>query len=304
MRVKSVLACIAAVPLVSAAPEPVRLQPSSPWVVDYAKESCRLIRDFGSGKTQTKLVFESDAPGQMDMMVIGWPLETYRDQVFASYLPQASKPFGGEVAQTTDNHEPAILWSHTNLLPDALNAKLEVQQKARHLDPRVRPPAVDPAEHEEIANARRAFAAATTELSLQAGHKVVILETGSLGPAMEKFEECGQDSLKDWSIDPAVQAKIARPAWALNPDRWLFPSDYPRDMLMLGKESRIEVRLLIDASGKVTNCTSLTHFEEPEFNQVTCSNIMKRARFEPAELADGTKVPDYYVRRVVFRMVR
>jgi hypothetical protein len=29
---------------------------------------------------------------------------------------------------------------------------------------------------------------------------------------------------------------------------------------------------------------------------------MKRARFEPAELADGTKVPSYYVNRVKFRM--
>jgi hypothetical protein len=29
---------------------------------------------------------------------------------------------------------------------------------------------------------------------------------------------------------------------------------------------------------------------------------MKRARFEPAELADGTKVPSYYIRRVIFRM--
>lgn len=304
MRVKSILACIAAVPLLSAASEPVRLQPSSPWVVDYARDNCRLIRIFGKGKAQTKLAFESDAPGQMDMMVIGWPLETYRDQVFASYLPQASKPFGGDVAETTDNHEPAILWSRANLLPDALIAKLEQQQKARHSDPRARPPAIDPAEHEEIAKARKAFATAATELLLQAGHRQVILETGSLGPPMEKFEECSQDSLKDWGIDPAVEAKIVRPAWPTNPDSWLFPSDYPRDMLRLGKESRIEVRLLIDASGRVANCTSLTHFDEPEFNQATCSNIIKRARFEPAELADGTKVPDYYVRRVEFRMAR
>ena len=95
-----------------------------------------------------------------------------------------------------------------------------------------------------------------------------------------------------------------RPVWTVNPSEWLFASDYPRDMLARGKESELAVRLLIDASGKVTKCTSLSHFAEQEFNRITCENIVKRARFEPAELADGTKVPTYMTRRVIFRIAR
>jgi protein TonB len=64
----------------------------------------------------------------------------------------------------------------------------------------------------------------------------------------------------------------------------------------------VSVRLLVDASGKVTNCTSLSHFDAPEFNKVVCEKFKARARFEPAELADGTKVPSYYVNRVIFKM--
>ena len=52
----------------------------------------------------------------------------------------------------------------------------------------------------------------------------------------------------------------------------------------------------------MTSCTSLSHFKEPEFNKIVCDKFMARARFEPAELADGTKVPSYYVNKVVFRI--
>jgi outer membrane biosynthesis protein TonB len=130
----------------------------------------------------------------------------------------------------------------------------------------------------------------------------VILETGSLGQAMAAFEQCSRDSLKDWGVDPDIQDKIVRPVWTSNPSEWLFASDYPGEMLRSGKESEVVARLLIDANGKITKCTSLSHFDEPEFNRITCANITKRARFAPAELADGTKVPSYMVRRVVFRI--
>ena len=73
-------------------------------------------------------------------------------------------------------------------------------------------------------------------------------------------------------------------------------------MVVQGQQSDVKVRLLIEAIGKVTKCTSLSHFKEKSFEQVVCDKFMKRARFEPAELADGTKVPSYYVNHVIFRM--
>lgn len=52
----------------------------------------------------------------------------------------------------------------------------------------------------------------------------------------------------------------------------------------------------------MTKCTSLSHFEQPDFNNVVCDNFTRRAVFEPAELADGTKVPSYFTIRVVFKL--
>ena len=90
--------------------------------------------------------------------------------------------------------------------------------------------------------------------------------------------------------------------YTLNPGRWLTSNDYPETMLKRWKESEVSVRLLVDATGKVTKCTGLSHFDAPDFNTVTCAAITKRAQFAPAELADGTKVPSYVSQRVVFRI--
>jgi protein TonB len=73
-------------------------------------------------------------------------------------------------------------------------------------------------------------------------------------------------------------------------------------MVKNGKQSDVTLRLLVDAAGKVTKCTSLSHFEDEEFNRISCARVSQRARFEPAELADGTKVPSYYTFRIKFRI--
>lgn len=305
MRWKCVLACVGAAPLLLAAAQPVRLQPSSPWDVDYAENSCRLIRVFGTGKDTTKLAFESAAPGELDMLVVGKPLRTYDERVPARFLPVGGETFDGMVAQTVGNGDPAILWSHPRLLPDAVVDKLDKEGDERGKNPAVRRPAESLAKRDEYKKLAQDFAAGVTQLEIQTRHnRPVILETGSLRAAMAAFEQCTRDSLRDWGVDPDLEDRIVRPVWAINPSGWLFASDYPADLLTLSKESEVAVRLLVDAAGNVTKCTSLSHFSDEEFNRISCDRITARARFEPAELGDGTKVPSYYTRRVKFRIAR
>lgn len=305
MRLTSILACAVFAPVLIAAAQPLRLQPSSPWDVDYGAESCRLIRIFGEGKDRTTLAFQSTAPDQMDMLVIGHSVASYESEVPARFLPVGVKTSDGHVAETTGDRQPAILWSSIRLLPDSLYDSLQERDHWLTTHPGVRPPAASSAERDQIKQAQKDFATAATELEIRSRpNRSVILETGSMGPALARFRECGRDSLKGWGIDPDVEDKIVRPVWSVNPSGWLSASDYPRDMLNMGKQSEVTVRLLIDAAGKVTKCTSLSHFNEPAFNKITCEKIEQRARFQPAELADGTKVPSYMIRNVVFRIAQ
>ena len=305
MRFLAIIACAAAVPFLAAASEPVRLQPSSQWIVDYADDSCRLIRTFGEGKSKTVLVFESEAPDEMDLLVVGRPLEDdgQSEKVPAQFLPVGGKPVEGKAAESTESGAPAMLWSHLPLLPDILADALEKKALALSRSSRSgkRPPATNLTEEKAIETAREQFVSKVNELEL-GSRRPVILETGSLGDAMKEFHKCSHDSLRDWGVDPELEAKIARPVWARDPSSWFTTDDYPAEEARRGAESEVKVRLLVDATGRPTKCTSLSHFKEPQFNQVVCDKFMKRAHFEPAELADGTKVPSYYVNRVVFRI--
>ncbi|MGZ2411880.1 TonB family protein [Sphingomonas sp. F9_3S_D5_B_2] len=303
MRLRIVIACCGMTPLLVAAAEPVRLKPSSPWVVDYAENSCRLIRNFGEGKTKTTLAFESTVPGEMEMLAIGRPLETTLDEVAARLLPVQGESLQGHVAQTVTTEQPAILWGNVTLAPEAVALKRKEESREAVKHPDQRPAPVSLAVQAQEKAERQAFAAAATEIAIQTRrNRTVILETGSLGDAIKALDQCGEESLKDWGVDPQLEAKIVRPVWALNSREWLRANDYPKDMLSQGKESQVAVRLLVDASGRVTKCTSLSHYNEPEFNRITCDAITRRAKLEPAELADGTKVPSYFTQRVVFRM--
>jgi protein TonB len=81
----------------------------------------------------------------------------------------------------------------------------------------------------------------------------------------------------------------------------LDSNDYPIDSIRKGEESVVAVRMLVDASGRISDCTPITSASSPAFGKVVCSKFM-RAKADPAELEDGTKVPSYIVQEVQFRL--
>jgi len=304
VRIRAFIAAITAVSSAANAAETIHLAPSGPWAVDYAENSCRLIRHFGQGDDATILGFESEAPGSLDMMIVSKRVETSAEQTWARFLPLQSKLTEGMAARSTDKKAvPVLLFSNVELLTDEGRAAQEKRQAERKAHPRSRPPAVSLAEQAQRKAERQAFAAGTNAIELYPSRNhPVILDTGSLGEPVKAFDQCSRDSLRDWGVDPDVEDKIVRPVWAPNPAGWFDSADYPRRLAMAGEESVVKVRVLVDATGRVTKCTSLSHFEAPEFNKITCDKFTSRARFEPAELADGTKVPSYFVVNVVFRL--
>lgn len=305
MRSSVLFSCAAAAPLLMAATQPVRLQPSSPWVVDYAENSCRLVRTFGEGRDKTVLGLESESPDEIDMLVAGKPLSGYSEEVPARFVPVQDKPMEGRAGLTADRRQPAILWSRVSLLPSDFAEKMKKRALERRARPAVRPAPFDVGEKTLIKAKRQEFASKAIELEIAARrNRPVILETGPLGEAIKMFDKCSRDSLRDWGVDPDIEDKIVRPVWAPDAASWFTSTDYPPEMVVRGEESVVKVRLLVDATGKPTKCTSLSHFKERSFNDVVCGKFMKRAHFAPAELADGTKVPSFYTNIIVFQMYR
>ncbi|MEO5775250.1 MAG: energy transducer TonB [Sphingomicrobium sp.] len=289
--------------MVGAMPPPVVLEPSSQWVIDYAPNSCRLIRTFGDAANKTVLMMESEVPYEMDMLIVGKPLKGNADEVFATFLPKRGEPIKGGTAKASESGAPAVLWPHVHLVAE--DAPSEAAKKAARImsEQHIRPPAVDLAEKAKELALRQEFAAKTSAVKVDTDRRrSVLVSTGSLAAPIKMLDECSRLSLKDWGVDPDLEDKVVRPVWNSSSTPFLKATDYPKRMLEKGAESEVKARLLVDASGKVTKCTSLSHFDAPEFNAIVCDALMKRARYEPAELADGTKVPSYNLVRIVFRM--
>ena len=103
MRITAFVSGLAMVPSLASGAPPQQLAPSTPWVVDYAENSCRLVRRFGEGKDLTVFALESEAPGAIDMLVAGRPMATVLDQVPARFLPLQGKPMIGKPGRSVDN---------------------------------------------------------------------------------------------------------------------------------------------------------------------------------------------------------
>lgn len=308
MRLSSILACAAVAPLLGGASQPVRLQPSSQWVLDYADDSCRLIRVFGQGDDETKLLFESVAPGNLTMVATGKRVRAALDdkKVSARFLPDQQQGFPGAAQRTQDN-QGAVLWSSVPLVAnielDENKAPEELRKAMALARSGVRPPPQDASKVNVLRAAQEKLEADTTALEIKAGgHAPVILETGSLREPMKMFEQCDRDLMQDIGLDPNIQDRIVRPAWTAKPASWFTPSIYPRSALYKGEQVSLVIRLLVDATGRVTKCTALSQFDAPDFKKAVCDAALKYGSLEPAELADGTKVPSYFVDRVEFRI--
>lgn len=244
------------------------------------------------------MVIEQISPDTpMSLLVYGGGLQSKMGapNVSASFLPFTRARFeNGKVAQTDKGKDTAIYWVAIAFLPRLLSVVEERKRRAM----KVRDLAL---EAEDRAESGRT-AAAITGLEIQEIGRTSVLLTGPLGKANAMMKQCSREQLASWGIDPAVQDRIVQNAEPIAPVQKLFKdADYPRSAVKSGDESVQRARLLIDETGAVTKCTSLTAFAAPEFADLVCSRL-KLAKFKPAESADGTKLPDYYVSHIFFRM--
>jgi hypothetical protein len=240
----------------------------------------------------------------VSMVVVGWPLRTDLSEIPVRFLPNQHKPQITRPAKSAaDGREPALVSDSVGFIPDDFVERWDRRAREAGTKRGMRPPPTDLNERAIYIASRQAFVSATTQIEISPHrNRPVVLATGSLRDPIRMLDECARESLRDWGVDPDLEDKIARPVWPPDQSRWLSTDDYPRGMLWAGKESQVRARLLVDATGRVTGCTGLSHFADPEFNTIVCERLTARARFLPAELADGTKVPSYFVAGIHFRL--
>jgi protein TonB len=94
---------------------------------------------------------------------------------------------------------------------------------------------------------------------------------------------------------PAGPSSDARPRG--NPGNWANTNDYPSRALQQEREGTTGFRVTIGVDGRVIDCTVTQSSGHDDLDAATCTNVKRRARFEPA-VRNGEKVQGTYSNRV------
>ena len=280
--------------LVSASPslaadsdQPLVLEPSSNWNLDYGEEDCRLGRSFGEGEDKVILIFAKYAPGtDMEIMLTGRGLSADRARDFSyRFDPQqeveVDRPLFG------DTPDDGTIWQFSGGLLaaedfDADDGLETEKQKTKSLE-------------EDIAKKVESF-------TVQIGRKTPItLRTGKLSGAIAAMDVCLDNLVTSWGYDTADLATIAtwpKPKGSIT--SWFNYRDYPGEALRKDLSGAVRFRLAIDATGSLTDCVIQSSYSDPSFPEKVCSEFLRKAKFEPARNAAGEGVASYWNNTVVF----
>lgn len=275
----------------------LRLQPSTPWNVHYADDSCRLMRQFGEGEQQVILVLDQYEPGdEFRLSFVGKPVRVRSDGPVDGELrfgPNEAEEEISAMAGTVGDQAALFVGGERRIAPLSEQQRENASEEARRDGRYVEVPPIGPARE-----------AAATWLQLSGiVRDDLVLETGPMDKALAALRQCSWETVTLWGLDAEEQTTLSRKLYPTRPSStWIDPDDYPREMLRGGYQSIVNYRLMVDETGTPTSCHIQTETRPKEFGDVVCSAIMRRARFEPALDAQGKPVRSFWRQTVQFRM--
>lgn len=101
---------------------------------------------------------------------------------------------------------------------------------------------------------------------------------------------------------PPAKPAVAKPLVARNPGSWVTDADYPSAALRSGDAGTTRFKLDVDGGGKVTNCSVTGSSGSSLLDSTACNLLRRRARFTPAQDADGNKIASSYSGRFTWKI--
>lgn len=279
--------------IAAAATEPLVLKPASKWYVDYGDDSCKLARDFSSGKDAIILVVERFGPGDpFRLLLVGKSMIGFEEGYPAKvrFGPaetlQSITYFKGDLGK----EKPAIIFRGSMRIAAATDDELKRLKAA---------PTNQILPYDPILPERES---AVTFLEIgRRGKRTTVLDTGSMGKPFTALRQCTDDLMKTWDVDPVKYAKQTRPALPVkSPNTWFTDQAYPSAAIMKGRRGIVNFRLSVDETGKATACHIQQSTSAKDFDGVVCKTLMRRARFDPALDDGGKPMASFYRSMIIF----
>lgn len=271
------------------AADPVRLEASSKWVVNYADNGCRLLRQFSTGDELVTMVMNRYGPGNdFQMTLAGKPLRRFfdSDEVMLQFGP-AEQEQQKRFEEGTLGEFPALIFSSVSI------EKYEIATVAEAMAQLASPPAL---------TAETLTAVSYLSVKRKNGTQL-ILETGALEKPFAALTACTDNLVESCGFDLQREKTLQRRATPIgNIGAWIRTDDYPTKMLRAGQAAIVQVRLDVGPDGAVSKCHILETTRAKEFDDAVCQSFTKRAKFEPAIDSEGKAVASYWQRTVQFRL--
>ena len=263
-----IAACVVCAPA-AAAP----LQPTGKWEVQYADSSCVAKRSFGDHT----LAIQPAPLGLTTRLIVEAPGRALRVRQYpATIIPEGS----------ADGIKASTL-----IYPLRTKGRRGIQIILPTADmDRIRPGG---------------------RLRIVAGHKVrketsglpdapekteVDLAFGSTGAVSNALETCMADLRKHWGMVDGKLPEPVKQSVARGDIRAIFSADdYPLDAMNERQSGTTRMLLMIDERGTVADCVVMESSGVATLDAMGCQVIRERARFTPAQDADGKPTRDTYV---------
>ena len=289
MRVLTAVAMLAASTLSSPsrAEEAHKLEPASPWNIDYADDSCALKREFGSSNDRVLFELRQFAPGDSFSVLVAAGEKRFRQR------------------------PPLVRFLPGELNPRTIDNALHFSDGAGMKAVRWRDPFVPSERRSNPADAVRSAADYKFWEGAVSGVEVagtfapaVALATGEMHKPMQAMRACLDELLTHWGIDAAAHRTLSRRAQPVSQASWALEiqDSYPREMLLREQSGEVRVRMMVGTDGKPTGCHVQIKSQDPSFEQTACREMMKAARFEPALDSGGKPIASYYVTAIIYRV--
>lgn len=252
--------------------------PTSPWAIDYAEHSCKLMRNFGNGERQLTVGLQRSELGpRLTLEISGETVDfaTGADTARFRYGPRGTEREG--VLSRLSN----AVRIHDAPLQDEFVGSNDWTGWS----------------YDSERNAARAIDSVSIRGTF--GDEIV-LQLGAMDAPIEALQTCVDDLMEQWGLEPRRLAAASRQALPTSdPSAWLGTADYPRELRQARRGGAVRVRLVVNEQGRVTRCLGSASIAS--LGDVTCSALMERARFVPALDADGKPMTGLFITEVLFK---
>lgn len=258
------MAMSAALAVQSAVPsQPVPLEASGPWRVEYADTMCIVGRPFGTGDQQIILGFR---PGPMS--------EYFRIAVYVT--AKGKKVTRGAAELIFDDLTPVqapFLKGPTSI--EGLNL-IQIDTKRPEIS---------------ALNSAKKF-------QIRAGDFTTTFALRNIAGAMKALAACEKDLVIGWGMDPVALDSIETPAFHRNVVGLFSTNDYPAEAISRHEQGTVGVHYKIGTDGKVSDCRVVESSGSTALDRQTCGIITKRVRYDPAKTKSGEPVASMGFQRI------